>query len=103
MPGGESVLALVGTAAALYAVQVIVGALQITTKLAAWAVALHLALGALIWALVVGAAFVGYFAARTASVDRATPSRSRAGCRARRAGSPIASQRCASASAPTSR
>src|SRR3712207_975138 len=49
VPGGEAVLGLVGTAAGLYAVQVIVGALQITTTLAAWAVALHLALGALIW------------------------------------------------------
>ena len=64
---GRSVLALIGTAAALYAVQVIVGALQITTSLAPWAVALHLALGALIWALVVAGVFVGYFAARTAS------------------------------------
>ncbi|MEX2546577.1 MAG: heme o synthase [Chloroflexota bacterium] len=64
--GGESVLALIGTAAALYAVQVIVGALQITTLLAAWAVALHLALGAAIWALVVGGLFVGYFEARSA-------------------------------------
>ena len=39
--------------------------LQITTQLADWAVALHLALGAAIWALVVGSVFVGYFAART--------------------------------------
>jgi heme o synthase len=67
VPGGEAVLGLVGTAAGLYAVQVIVGALQITTTLAAWAVALHLALGALIWALAVGAVFVSYFEARTAA------------------------------------
>jgi protoheme IX farnesyltransferase len=67
VPGGEQVLALIGTAAALYAVQVIVGALQITTQLAAWAVALHLALGAAIWALVVGGLFVGYFEARSAT------------------------------------
>ena len=66
VPGGETVLALVGTATALYAVQVIVGALQITTSLADWAVALHLALGAAIWALVAAGVFVGYFAARTA-------------------------------------
>ena len=32
VPGGETILALVGTAAALYAVQVIVGALQITHR-----------------------------------------------------------------------
>ena len=77
VPGGQSVLALLATAAALYGVQVIVGALQITTNLAAWAVALHLALGALIWALVVGGLFVGYFAARTSeatSVSDSVPS-----------------------------
>ena len=66
VPGGEQVLMLIGTAAALYAVQVIVGALQITTMLASWAVALHLALGALIWALCVGAVLVSYFEARAA-------------------------------------
>ncbi|MEO6351198.1 MAG: heme o synthase [Candidatus Limnocylindrales bacterium] len=65
VPDGDKLLALVGTAAALYAAQVIVGALQITTQLASWAVALHLALGAAIWALMVGAVFVGYFAARS--------------------------------------
>jgi protoheme IX farnesyltransferase len=65
VPGGEAILALVATGAALYAVQVVVGALQLTTNLAAWAVALHLALGALIWALAVSATFVSYFEART--------------------------------------
>jgi protoheme IX farnesyltransferase len=65
VPGGEAILALTATGAALYAVQVVVGALQITTSLAAWAVALHLALGALIWALAVSAVFVSYFEART--------------------------------------
>ena len=54
IPGGQTLLGLVGTAAALYAVQVIVGALQIWTTLAAWTVALHLALGAAIWALAGG-------------------------------------------------
>jgi len=58
VPGGDAILYLVGTSTALYAIQVIVGALQISTALAAWAVALHLALGAAIWALVVGAAFI---------------------------------------------
>ncbi len=73
VPGGEGILALFGTATALYAVQVIVGALQITTNLAAWAVALHLALGAAIWALVAGGTFVGYFAARTADASAGEP------------------------------
>ena len=45
----DRLFGLVGTAAALYVVQVIVGALQIWTTLAAWAVSLHLALGAAIW------------------------------------------------------
>jgi heme o synthase len=62
----QSVLALVGTAAALYAIQLIVGALQIWTNLAAWAVALHVGLGAAIWALLAGGAFVAYYEARTA-------------------------------------
>jgi protoheme IX farnesyltransferase len=65
VPGGEQVLGLAATGAALYLVQVVVGALQITTALAPWAVALHLALGALIWALAVSAALVSYFEART--------------------------------------
>jgi protoheme IX farnesyltransferase len=73
VPGGQSVLGLLATAGALYGVQVIVGALQITTNLAAWAVALHLALGALIWALVVGGAFISYFAARTAELTADVP------------------------------
>ena len=65
VPGGDAVLALVATATALFAVQVVVGALQITTSLADWAVALHLALGALIWALAAAAVFVSYFESRT--------------------------------------
>ena len=73
VPGGEAILALFGTATALFAVQVIVGALQITTNLAAWAVALHIALGAAIWALVAGGTFVGYFAARTADASAGEP------------------------------
>ena len=62
----QSVLTLVGTAAALYAVQLIVGALQIWTTLAPWAVALHVGLGAAIWALLAGGACVAYYEARTA-------------------------------------
>src|SRR3954468_25024495 len=65
VPGGDAILALTATGAALYAVQVVVGGLQIATSLADWAVALHLALGALIWALAASAAFVSYLEART--------------------------------------
>jgi heme o synthase len=59
-------LGLVGGAAALYAVQVIVGALQILTELAAWAVALHVALGAAIWLMLVAAVFYGFLQLRAA-------------------------------------
>ncbi|HWH24935.1 MAG TPA: COX15/CtaA family protein, partial [Candidatus Limnocylindria bacterium] len=68
-PGGQVLLALVGSAAALYGVQVIVGALQITTQLAPWAVALHLSIGAAIWALMISAVWVAWFAARTAGAQ----------------------------------
>jgi heme o synthase len=64
----QSVLALVGTAAALYAAQLIVGALQIWTALAPWAVALHVGLGAAIWALLAAGGFLSYYEARTAEV-----------------------------------
>ncbi|MDQ3937324.1 MAG: heme o synthase [Chloroflexota bacterium] len=68
MERAQPLLLLVGAGAALYAVQVVVGALQIWTALEAWAVALHLALGAAIWALLVVAVFVSYLEARTATV-----------------------------------
>jgi protoheme IX farnesyltransferase len=64
-------LALSGTAAALFAAQVVVGAAQIVTTLAAWSVALHLALGATIWALLVAAATYSYCMARVARPTRA--------------------------------
>jgi protoheme IX farnesyltransferase len=67
-PGAEILLGLVGTAAALYAVEVIVGALQIFTSLASWAVTLHLALAAAVWTLLAVGTFHAYFEARFASV-----------------------------------
>ena len=55
-----------GTATVLYFVQVIVGALQIWTTLAPWAVSLHLALGAAIWGLLVAASVRAWYDARVA-------------------------------------
>ncbi|MGI8704106.1 MAG: heme o synthase [Candidatus Limnocylindrales bacterium] len=73
-PGARpGVLALTATAAALYAIQVIVGGLQILTTLAPWTVALHLGLGAAIWGLLAAAAFYAYFEARTARVSAGSP------------------------------
>ncbi|MFV2063241.1 MAG: heme o synthase [Chloroflexota bacterium] len=60
----DRLLGLVGTAATLYVIQVVVGAFQIWTTLAAWAVSLHLALGAAIWGLLAAAAYYAWYDAR---------------------------------------
>jgi protoheme IX farnesyltransferase len=60
----QRLLGLVGTATVLYFVQVIVGALQIWTTLAPWAVSLHLGLGAAIWGLLVAASVRAWYDAR---------------------------------------
>jgi protoheme IX farnesyltransferase len=73
----QSLLALVGTATALYFIQLIVGAAQIWTSLAAWAVALHVGLGAAIWALLAAGACVAYYEARLA--EATLPAGERAG------------------------
>jgi protoheme IX farnesyltransferase len=58
------VVGLIHAAAGLFIAQVFVGAAQIFTTLAPWAVALHLALGAAIWALTLGAAVQSYYLTR---------------------------------------
>jgi protoheme IX farnesyltransferase len=50
--------------AALYAIQVVIGGLQVLTGLAAWTQTLHLALGATIWALLAGLTVTSYYTAR---------------------------------------
>ncbi len=59
-------------AAGLFAVQVVVGGLQVLTRLSAWTQTMHLALGAIVFALLVGLTVVSYYAARTvgAGTDR---------------------------------
>ncbi len=59
---------LVGTAAAVFAVQVVVGAFQIWTTLAAWAVSLHLSLGAAVWGLMAAASMYSWYDARAATI-----------------------------------
>jgi len=49
----------------IYAVQVLVGGLQVLTLLSDWSQTLHLALGSLIWAGTVALAVASYYAART--------------------------------------
>ncbi len=88
-------------AAALYLVQVVVGGAQVLTRLAAWTQTLHLALGAIIWALMAGLAV-------TATTRRGSaPARRRARTRGRRADATTAADAGdrprATRSAPTSR
>jgi protoheme IX farnesyltransferase len=52
--------------AALFAVQVAVGALLVFTTLSPWARALHVIVGAVVWTLGVALAVAAYYAARTA-------------------------------------
>ncbi|HEU4919732.1 MAG TPA: heme o synthase [Candidatus Limnocylindrales bacterium] len=56
--------------AVLYPVQAVIGGLQILTGLDGWTQTLHLALGALIWAALVGLAATSYYSARTAAAPR---------------------------------
>jgi protoheme IX farnesyltransferase len=65
-----TLLALTATAAALFAAQVVVGAAQLLTTLEPWSVALHLALGAAVWALLVAAAAYSYCEARVGGAAR---------------------------------
>ncbi len=53
----------IGTAV-LFAVQVVIGGAQVLTQLADWTVTLHLALGAVIWATLVGLTVTSYYTAR---------------------------------------
>ncbi len=52
-------------AAALFAIQVVVGGLQVLTSLSAWTQTLHLSLGAVIFAMLVGLSVTSYYAARS--------------------------------------
>ena len=58
------VVAMVHSALALFVIQIFVGAAQIFTSLADWAVALHVALAAAIWALTLGATVHSYYLTR---------------------------------------
>jgi protoheme IX farnesyltransferase len=55
-------------AALLYAIQLVVGGLQVLTGLSGWSQTLHLGLGAVIFALYVGLAVTSFYEARTAGV-----------------------------------
>jgi heme o synthase len=58
------IVRLAVSAAVVYVVQAIVGGLQVVTGLAAWTQTLHVALGALSWALMIAVAVAAYYTAR---------------------------------------
>ncbi len=58
-------------AAVLFAVQILIGGAQVITRLEPWTQTLHLALGAVIWAMLAGLAVTSYLTAREST---ATPS-----------------------------
>ncbi len=74
-----TIVRLATGAAALFAIQIVVGGLQVLTRLAAWTQTLHLALGAVIWAMLAGLAVVSYYTARSeaAGTDPAAGEESR--------------------------
>jgi protoheme IX farnesyltransferase len=51
-------------AAALFAIQVVIGGAQVLSHLAEWTQTLHLALGAVIWAMLAGLTVTSYYTAR---------------------------------------
>ncbi len=61
-------------AAVLFAIQIVIGGLQVLTRLSEWTQTLHLALGAVILATLVGLTVTSYYAARTIrAVDLGEP------------------------------
>ena len=74
-------------AAVLFAIQVVIGGAQVMTRLAEWTQTLHLALGAVIWAMLTGLTVTSYYTARvdvrsgTGQVAGADPDASPPGAR----------------------
>ena len=69
-----AIVRLAVLAAILVPIEIVVGGLQVLTQLAGWTQVIHVALGASIWALMVGLAVVSYYSARTALVPADEPS-----------------------------
>jgi len=59
-----AIVRLAAGAAVLFAIQVVIGGLQVLTRLSAWTQTLHLALGAVILATLVGLTVTSYYTAR---------------------------------------
>jgi len=66
-PRTRPIVRLAAVAAILFPIQAVVGGLQILTGLSGWTQTLHLALGAVIWSLLVALVAVSYLEARMAT------------------------------------
>ena len=62
-----SLVRLAVGATVLFAIQIGIGGAQVLTRLAEWTQTLHLALGAVIWAMLAGLAVASYYSARVAT------------------------------------
>ena len=71
-PRTRPIVRLAAIAAILFPIQAVVGGLQVLTGLSGWSQTLHLALGAVIWSLLVALVAVAYLEARTAAIVDAT-------------------------------
>ena len=69
-----TLIRLAVAAAVLFAIQIVVGGLQVLTGLSGWSQTLHLGLGAVIFAMLVGLSVTSFYAARSvvAGTDRGT-------------------------------
>ena len=67
-----TIVRLALASAALYAIQIVVGGLQVLTGLSGWSQTLHLGLGAVIFALFVGLAVTSFYTARTTLIGPPT-------------------------------
>ncbi|HEU4571647.1 MAG TPA: heme o synthase, partial [Candidatus Limnocylindrales bacterium] len=72
-PRTRPIIRLAAVAAVLFPIQAVVGGLQILTGLSGWTQTLHLALGAIIWALLVALVAVAYLEARSEGVGATAP------------------------------
>ena len=86
--------------AVLFAIQVVIGGAQVLTQLDEWTQTLHLALGAVIWAMLAGLTVTSYYTARV-SAPATAPARARRRAPARTG--PRVREPRATRSAPTSR
>jgi protoheme IX farnesyltransferase len=66
-----TVVRLAVGAALLFAVQIAIGGAQVLTRLEAWTQTLHLALGAVIWAMLAGLVVTSWYSARVATGELA--------------------------------